>query len=193
MNSIEGYLKAYIDQIMEAADLAPRDTRRVRAELSDHLEEIVAISRRNNIPEREVMMMVEGEFGKPKELGEAIARARGRFRTYLKKRARRWPIEVAVALVLALGIKAFAMQTFRATTDTLSPVVLKGNRVLVNKLTSRLQENDVIVYRDGDYAKIGLVKDLNTSQDKVVISRNGEDEKTIDTDMITGRVVLQIR
>src|SRR4030042_207824 len=126
-------LEEYLNKIMEVADLAPRDARRVRNELQSHLRELLDVGHNRDLPESEVMSMVEKEFGSPEELGTMIARAKGRFRTYLKKQARRLPLTLAAAVGLAFAIKATAFEAFRVTTDALSPRVPASYRVLVNK------------------------------------------------------------
>ena len=190
-------LEDYLNRIMEAADLAPRDARRVRAELNEHLQEIIELGRRNGVPDEEVMAMVEQDFGKPDELGKAIARAKGRFRTYLKKRARYLPrnfIAIAISLlVLNLVVYRLVFEPYRVASDALSPLVQKGNRVCVNKLAGKFRENDVVLWRENGRARLGIVKDADIEGHKVVVSRHGEEDRTLDTTAIIGRVFLQTR
>jgi len=180
-------LKEYLDRIMETADLAPRDARRVRGELQCHLGELLDAGERQDRSESEVMKMVEKEFGSPGELGAMIARAKGRFRTYLKKQARRLPLSLAAAVVLALAIKATAFEAFRVTTDSVSPRVPARSRVLVNKLSQHVDANDVIVFRlDADY-KVGIVRQIDPDRDTVVVRRNGEPDVSVRNDQIIGK------
>ena len=131
--------------------------------------------------------MVEKEFGSPGELGAMIARAKGRFRTYLKKQARRLPLSLAAAVVLALALKATAFEAFRVTTDSVSPRVPARSRVLVNKLSKHVDANDVIVFRlDADY-KVGIVRQIDPDRDTVVVRRNGEPDVSVRNDQIIGK------
>ena len=180
-------LEQYINRIIEIADLAPRDARRVRGELQCHLGELLDAGERQDRSESEVMKMVEKEFGSPEELGGMIARAKGRFRTYLKKQARRLPLSLAAAVVLALALKATAFEAFRVTTDSVSPRVPARSRVLVNKLSKHVDANDVIVVRlDADY-KVGIVRQIDPDRDTVVVRRNGEPDVSVRNDQIIGK------
>ena len=180
-------LEQYVNRIIEIADLAPRDARRVRGELQCHLGELLGAGNRQNLSESEVMNMVEKEFGNPEELGAMIARAKGRFRTYLKKQARRLPLSLAAAVVLAFAIKATAFEAFRVTTDSLSPRVPARSRLLVNKLSRHVDANDVIVFRlDADY-KVGIVRQTDPDRGVVVVHRNGEPDVSVRNDQIIGK------
>ena len=188
-----GDLEDYLNRIMEAADLAPRDARRVRAELNEHLREIVEMGKRNGVPDEEVTAMTEQEFGNPEELGKAIARAKGKFLTGLKKRSRVLPSIIVALLILHLTVHRFAYETRRASSDAVSPLVQKGNTVWVNKLAASFQENDVVLYGDGDHFRLGIVKDTDIEKQRVVISRRGEEDRALDRAAIVGRVFLQTR
>ena len=192
-----GDLEDYLDRIMEAADLAPRDARRVRAELNEHLQDIIELGRRNGVPDGEVMAMMEQEFGNPEELGKAIARAKGEFLTGLKKRARRLPINIVkitvALLILHLVVYQFRFDAYRVASDAVSPLVQTGNRVWVNKLAASFRENDVVLYRENGRARLGIVKDADIEGHKVVVSSGGEEDRALDTTAIIGRVFLQTR
>jgi len=81
-------VEPYIDRIMEIANLARKDEKRVRSELKSHMQELLNAADKSNLTESEAMNMIKKEFGNAEELGKLIARARGKFRTYLKKQAR---------------------------------------------------------------------------------------------------------
>jgi len=179
-------IERYLDEIMDAADLAARDGRRVRRELADHLAEVLELGRSRGVPDEEIMTMVKKEFGEPRELGEMIARAKGRFRTYLKKQARAIPINIAVAVVLALIIRRTMLQRFRVVTDALAPTVQKGSSVLVNKLAREFSRDDIIVYWEGERSMVGRVKDIEANG-KVTVARNGEEDRSVDVEAIRGR------
>jgi hypothetical protein len=182
-------LDEYVDRILDVADLAPRDARRVRSELQSHLRELLDIGNRRDLSESEVMNMVEKEFGSPEELGTMIAKAKGRFRTYLKKQTRRLPLTLAVAVVLALAIRATALEAFRVTTDAVSPRVPASSRVLVNKLSRRVDANDVIVFRLDRERKMGIVKQIAPDHG-VVVRRNGELDIVVRPDQVVGKAVF---
>lgn len=183
-------LEQYLDRIMEIADLAPGDAKRVRGELEAHLGELLDAGVRENLPESEVMTMVRREFGSPEELGAMIAKAKGRFRTYLKKQARRLPVTLAVAVVLALAIKATAFEAFRVTNDAASPRVPASSRVLINKLSRQVDVNDVVVFRVEEGHRVGIVAGIKADQKGIVIRRNGEPDVVIPDRQVVGKAVF---
>jgi len=70
------------------------------------------------------------------------------------------PVLIALALGIALLIKAFLVQAFFIPSASMEPTLQVGDRVLVNKLTYRFREpkrDDVIVFRDpyGDPCQAG--------------------------------------
>ena len=183
-------LEQYLDRIIEIANLAPRDARRVRGELQCHLSELLDAGERQSRSESEVMKMVKKQFGNPEDLGAMIAKAKGRFRTYLKKQARRLPLTLAAAVVLALAVKATAFEAFRVTTDALSPRVPANSRLLINKLSRHLDANDVIVFRlDEDY-KVGIVRQSDPDRDGLVVHREGEPDVFVRSDRIVGKAIF---
>lgn len=61
------------------------------------------------------------------------------------------PVLIALALGIALLIKAFLVQAFYIPSASMEPTLTRGDRVLVNKLSYRFgepQRGDVIVFRD---------------------------------------------
>lgn len=64
---------------------------------------------------------------------------------------RELPILVGIAIILALLIKTFLVQAFYIPSDSMENTLLRGDRVLVNKLGSYFSDPDrgqVIVFRD---------------------------------------------
>jgi signal peptidase I len=61
------------------------------------------------------------------------------------------PVLIALALGIALLIKAFLVQAFYIPSASMEPTLVRGDRVLVNKLSYRFgapERGDVIVFRD---------------------------------------------
>ncbi len=61
-----------------------------------------------------------------------------------------WLVVVIVALVAALLIKTFAIQAFYIPSGSMEPTLMRGDRVLVNKLSYDLHavhDGDVVVFR----------------------------------------------
>lgn len=180
-------VEQYLDRIMEVADLTRKEEKRVRNELEFHLYEMLNAGEKSSLTESEVMTMIEKEFGNPEELGKMIAKARGKFCTYLKKQARKLPITIVTAVILAFAVKAVAFEAFRVTTDAILPVVPKGSRVLVNKLASDFKVNDVVVFRSEKQAIVGIVKEFDSDRDGVIVSRKDQEDMFVERDRIVGK------
>ena len=76
---------------------------------------------------------------------------------------------VVIALVLAFGIKTFALQAFSIPSGSMQNTLQKGDRVLVDKLTpwfgSTPSRGDVVVFRDpGDWLRDQPVPRANAVQ-----------------------------
>ncbi|HKA68986.1 MAG TPA: signal peptidase I [Actinomycetes bacterium] len=84
----------------------------------------------------------------------AGARMIGRRRRAERKPGSLWrelPILVGIAIILALLIKTFLVQAFYIPSDSMENTLLRGDRVLVNKLGSYFSNPDrgqVVVFRD---------------------------------------------
>ena len=92
--------KAYIDSIMNAPDLAPRDALRVRGEISEHLYHSYRAALPVSDSKSEAASRAMRDFGDPAVLGKMIASARGRLRTFMKKNGA--VISVAAAALICL-------------------------------------------------------------------------------------------
>ena len=180
-------VEQYIDRIMEIADLARKDKKRVRRELESHMQELLNTGENSGLTEGEIMNMIEKEFGNPQELGKMIAKARGKFRTYLKKQARTLPITIAVVLVVVFAVRAIAFKTFWVNTDAVSSVAPRGSRLLVNKLTSNFEKKDVIIFRPDKRAMVGIIKEIDRDRNGVIVSRKNEEDTFVPRDKIIGK------
>jgi hypothetical protein len=184
----------YLEDVLCYADLAPRDERSVRAELSEHLHELAAPAQSSN--PTEVYAMLKDQFGTPKRVGRGIAAAKGRLRTYFKKTARKLPLRVGIALVLAFAVRYAVAQAFYIPGNAVSPVIPRGSGILVYKLAKSLDPGDVIVYRlpDGVY-RVGII--IRQSQDGgwLTEKNNGSTKERTDVARqdIVGRVFLNTR
>ena len=183
-------VEQYIDRIMEIADLTRKDEKRVRSELESHIQELLNAGEKSGLTESEVLEMIEKEFGNPEELGKTIAKARGKFRTYLKKKTRKTLITIAVALVIVLAIRAVAFEAFRVTSDVVSPVIPNGSRVLINKLTGNFKVDDVIVFRAEKQAMVGIIKTIESDRDGVIVSRKNREDMFVSKDKIVGKAFI---
>ncbi|MCI0651324.1 MAG: S24/S26 family peptidase [Planctomycetes bacterium] len=191
-------IERYVDRVLREADLAPRDARRVRAELLDHLDCLADVADESfrSLSEEEVMAMLEKEFGDASELGRAIARAKGRLRTYIKKRGRGVLIALAVAFSLALFVRWQMAEVFRMAGDSMGPIVPAGSWFMVNKW-SALAPGDLVVCR-GDDGRNLVAKIEQETDATITLSRErhgdaGPWPRTVPKDRVIGRVWLVAR
>ena len=90
--------------------------------------------------------------------GEPIAppppvRHGSRRRRSSTRNAIEWVAVVVGAIVVALLVKTFLVQAFRIPSESMDPTLIKGDRVLVNKLSYRLHDvnrGDVVVFERPD-------------------------------------------
>jgi hypothetical protein len=185
-------VQRYLDEVMARADLSASDQRRVRGELEDHIRGLVE-SQTTTTP-KEILIMLHEQFGEPKQLGQAIATSRGRVRTYLKKKARRLTVSLAVALVLFFSVRCAVAQAFYVPSDAAAPAIPKGSRCLVYKWTSTYRPGDVVVFRDtvGLYM-IGTVREVRDAGNTLLLSRNRQVDRLIGRSDVVGRVVANTR
>jgi len=175
-------IEAYVNKVLECADLAPSDKKRVCAELRNHILEMIDNGKHIGISETEVMQMVTKEFGTPEELGKMIAKAKGRFLTYLKKQARHTAITFPIVFGFLIMFNLFVCQPFKVTKDSVSNVPA-GSRVLVNKLSKTFNVNDIVVFRRADkHALVGRIKSLQ--DDTIVVSRSDSECTISKKDMV---------
>ncbi len=180
----------YLDRIMEVADLTRKDGRRVRNELENHIQELLLAGESKGLSESEVAEMIEKEFGDAEELGKMIAKAKGRFLTYMKKQTKKTAIGLTVALVVAFTIKAVAFEAFRVPTDVASPRVPANSRIIVNKLAENFEVDDIVVFQLEQGKRVGLVKEIDKAKNGMIVVRKGEEDKFVSNDIIVGKAVF---
>ena len=179
-------IEEYLDRVMAHASLAPREQARVRAELKDHLAELVDAARKHSSTQEEITAMLENEVGKPEVIGK------GRVWTYLKKCKRGLSIAAAVCLVLVFSIRWAVAEPFYVPGKGAEPSIPQGSRVLVYKLASVFRAGDVVAFRSLDgVTLLGIVK---TDQGGVLtVSRNREADREVPRAWVIGRVVANTR
>jgi signal peptidase I len=93
-----------------------------------------------------------------------------------------WAVTLAVALVLAFGIRTFAFQTFWIPSTSMVPTLEKGDRILVLKAFfnwHQLREGDIVVFthppldRCGGAAGTDLVKRVIALPGQTIYSADG--------------------
>jgi hypothetical protein len=187
-------VETYLENVLCWADLASADERSVRAELSEHLHQLQLTSPTND--PKEIHTMLNEQFGSEKKLGRAIAVAKGRIRTYFKKKRRVWPIQCATVIVLALAVRFAVAEPFYVAGEGVSPLIPKGARVLVYKWAGSFNPGDVVAYHHSDSEiRLGVI-DHQTIENHWLVERTtaGKKETTeLPIEKIVGRVILNTR
>jgi uncharacterized protein (TIGR03435 family) len=110
-------------------------------------------------------------------------------------------IKLPVAFVIAMVIRAFFLQPFRADTDAAAPEIPRGSRFLVWKLTHTFKPGDLIAYRENGWISMDRVvsagriilgdpKQGDSSENDVVLaSRNGRADFAVPRHAILGKVI----
>ena len=100
----------------------------------------------------------------PAAEGKRFRRRRRRSRPKGARALLEWVIVIAVALLVALGIRQFLFQPFWIPTGSMEDTLVAGDRVLVNKAAYRfhgIRRGDVVVFeRPDNWAVEEAVKDL---------------------------------
>jgi hypothetical protein len=183
-------IEKYLEDVLCYADLAAADEPSVRAELSEHIHLLVD-SYQNSTP-TEIYAMLKEQFGAPKRVGRAIAAAKGRMRTWFKKRVRKLPLKVGIALVLVFSIRYAVAQPFYVSGNGAAPMIPRGSRILVYKLARSFSPGDIVVFKiaNGEY-RVGSIVSKDTA-DGWLIERNKQ-VQDIAHENIVGRVFLNTR
>jgi len=103
-----------------------------------------------------------------------------------------WGVVVVVAVVLAVVVRAFFLQTFYVPSTSMYPTLKPGDRIVVEKITTSVQPGDIIVFttppaEEGQCAG-GPVPDLV----KRVIALGGQTVSAHNNQVyVTGKVLPQ--
>lgn len=92
-----------------------------------------------------------------------------------KQVIREWVESIAIALILALIIRAFVVQAFKIPTGSMEPTLIIGDKLFVNKFIFRFkqpQRGDVVVFKSPEDKKKDFIKRL--------IAKPGETVQIID-------------
>jgi hypothetical protein len=187
-------IEKYLENVLCHADLAPADEQNVRAELSEHLHALREPG--NSATPTEVYTMLKTQFGNPKIVGRAIAAAKGRMRTYFKKKLHKLPLRLGIALILAFAVRYAVAQEFYITGNAVAPVIPLGSRVFVYKLAKSFNPGDIVVYQlASGQNRVGSILRQTPTGDWLVERNNGltKEVQTIPHQNIVGRVFLNTR
>jgi signal peptidase I len=57
-----------------------------------------------------------------------------------------WAITIVVALLVATGTRAYAIQSFFVPSPSMTPTLMTGDRIMVNKLSGTIHRGDIVVF-----------------------------------------------
>ncbi len=102
-------------------------------------------------------------------------------------RWKRWSVRIAIGFVLAVILRTFFVQAFRAATDAAAPEIPRGSRFLVWKLGHEFQPGDLIAYRRDGYVSVGRV--VRSAGDGCWVNRNRQADAPVSRGEILGKVI----
>ena len=59
-----------------------------------------------------------------------------------------WIITIVVALLISTGTRAYAVQSYSIPSSSMTPTLMPGDRILVDKLSSTIHRGDIVVFKD---------------------------------------------
>src|SRR6202167_312884 len=59
-----------------------------------------------------------------------------------------WVITTAAALLISTGTRAYAVQSFFIPTPSMTPTLIPGDRILVDKLAGTIHTGDIVVFKN---------------------------------------------
>src|ERR1700677_232762 len=59
-----------------------------------------------------------------------------------------WVITIAAALLISTGTRPYAVQSFFIPTPSMTPTLMPGDRILVDKLSGTIHRGDIIVFKN---------------------------------------------
>ena len=104
--------------------------------------------------------------------------AGGSSRSALWRSVREWGVVIVVALVAALAIRTFAVQTYFIPSNSMAPTLEVGDRLMVYKLAFRVGQvdrGDLVVFNRPESMKNSQIKDFV----KRVVALPGEQVQVI--------------
>jgi signal peptidase I len=74
---------------------------------------------------------------------DQVRAPRGRIRPLMG-----WIITIVVALLISTGTRAYAVQSYFIPTPSMTPTLMPGDRILVDKLSGTIHRGDIVVFKN---------------------------------------------
>jgi serine/threonine protein kinase len=100
---------------------------------------------------------------------------------------------VLVAIVLAIVVRTFVLESFRAATDAVAPDVPQGSYALVFKLARSYSPGDIVAYRSNGVAALARVVEAGPQDGRLLVQRRDGPPQPIAAADLIGRVILNTR
>src|SRR5580704_16231121 len=98
-----------------------------------------------------------------------------------------WIITIVIALLISTGTRAYAVQSYFIPTPSMTPTLMPGDRILVDKLSGTIHRGDIVVFKNPP-ADVGGPPTLV----KRVIGLPGETISSVgNTVLINGKPIAQ--
>jgi signal peptidase I len=94
---------------------------------------------------RTVAHLPTGTLDPPRH--DADARKRRRRQSRLRALAS-WAIFLVAVVLVSVVLRAYIVQTYYVPTSSMSPTLVPGDRIIVNKLSSTIRRGDIVVFHD---------------------------------------------
>jgi len=111
--------------------------------------------------------------------------------------ARRWRTillrDVPVAVVIALLLRVFVIETYHAEGNAVSPEIPRGSLIFVYKLARSFGSGDVVAYRRDGKVLAGRVAEAGPREGVVRVQRRQESPESVAAADIIGKVVFNTR
>jgi signal peptidase I len=59
-----------------------------------------------------------------------------------------WAVFILAVVLVSTGARAYAVQTYFVPTPSMTPTLVPGDRIVVNKLASTIHRGDIVVFHD---------------------------------------------
>jgi len=101
--------------------------------------------------------------------------------------------DLPVAIVVAVILRTFVIQNYRAATDAVSPEIPRGSWMLVYKLARTFQTGDIVAYRHAGKVFAGRVAEAGPRDGTLRVQRKEKSPASIPAVDIIGKVIFNTR
>jgi hypothetical protein len=171
-------------------------------ELETHLRDAVSDGVERGLLPAEAFSQALGELGDSVQLADEFSKVKENrstahqtmtMKTSLTRhpRLRRLGRQIALAIAIAVPLRAFVLAPYRAAGASVAPEVPAGSHIIVWQLAPKFSPGDIAAYRDGGRVFLGRVATVGT--DSLTVDRAQESGIPVSRKAVIGRVILSTR